>query len=62
MQALTVVRRQAGKMGKMIAQMLEFTRLEMKSDRYTKASLNFSELITLTFNTFMKKIFNWNAM
>jgi len=47
-QALTVVRRQAGKMGKMIAQMLEFTRLEMKSDRYTKAPLNFSELITLT--------------
>lgn len=35
-------------MGRMIAQMLAFTRLEMKSDRYTKAPLNFSELIMLT--------------
>ena len=47
-QALTVVRRQADKMNKMISQMLEFTRLETNSDRYEKNKVDFSELIKLT--------------
>jgi signal transduction histidine kinase len=46
-EALKVISRQTDKMGKMISDMLDFTRLETKSDRYAKTDVNFSELVEL---------------
>ncbi len=45
--ALRVISRQTDKMSKMISDMLDFTRLETKSDRYAKTEVNFSELVEL---------------
>ncbi len=46
-EALKVISRQTDKMSKMISDMLDFTRLETKSDRYAKTEVNFSELVEL---------------
>ena len=46
-EALKVISHQTDKMGKMISDMLDFTRLETKSDRYAKTDVNFSELVEL---------------
>ncbi len=47
-EALMVISRQTEKMSKMISDMLDFTRLETKSDRYGKTAVDFSELVKLT--------------
>lgn len=44
-EALELINRQATKMNKLINDMLDFTRLEMKSEKYTKQHFNLSELI-----------------
>ena len=44
-EALEVIQRQGRKMSKLINDMLDFTRLELKSDRYSVENINFSELV-----------------
>ncbi|NCB91178.1 MAG: HAMP domain-containing protein [Clostridia bacterium] len=44
--ALYVIKRQGGKMNRMIEDMLSFIRLERKSDSFIKESLNLSSLVT----------------
>lgn len=46
-EALRVISRQTDKISKMISDMLDFTRLETKSDRYVKTEVDFSELVHL---------------
>ncbi len=45
-EALTVIRRQSKKMSKLISDMLDVTRLEMNSDRYTLEDIDLSELVS----------------
>lgn len=44
--ALTIVQRQGQKMAKLINDMLDFTRLELKSDRYLKEQLDLTKLVS----------------
>lgn len=44
--ALRVIQRQSRKMSKLINDMLDFTRLEMKSNRYLKETIHMTELVT----------------
>ncbi len=44
-EALTTIRRQSKKLSKLIADMLDFTRLETNTARYEKEELSFSELV-----------------
>lgn len=44
--ALTIVQRQGRKMAKLINDMLDFTRLELKSDRYSKEQLDLTKLVS----------------
>ena len=47
-QALEVISRQGGKMSKMIRDMLDFVRLEIRADSYTRSRVNMTELVTST--------------
>ncbi len=44
-EALTVIQRQGGKMTRLINDMLDFTRLELKSEKYAKSEIDLSELV-----------------
>ncbi len=44
--ALTIVQRQGQKMAKLINDMLDFTRLELKPDRYSKEQLDLTKLVS----------------
>ncbi len=44
-EALTVIQRQGDKMNKLIGDLLDFTRLELKADRYAKEELDLSRLV-----------------
>lgn len=45
--AMKVISRQTEKMSRMISDMLDFTRLETKSDRYVKSEVSLSELVLM---------------
>ena len=47
-QALVVISRQGGKMSKMIRDMLDFVRLEIRADSYTRSQVNMTGLVTST--------------
>lgn len=44
-ESLEVIQRQGGKMSKMITQMLEFSRIERRSEKYPVEELDFSDLV-----------------
>lgn len=44
--ALRIIKRQSGKMSRLIGDMLDFIRLERKTDSYTRETVDFSELVT----------------
>ncbi|MCC8059236.1 MAG: HAMP domain-containing histidine kinase [Clostridiales bacterium] len=44
-EALEVIQRQSRKMNRLISSLLDFTRLELQPERYTKENLDFSQLV-----------------
>lgn len=44
--ALRVIQRQSGKMTRLISDMLDFTRLEMRTESYVREAVNLTELVT----------------
>ncbi|MCD8003966.1 MAG: HAMP domain-containing histidine kinase [Clostridia bacterium] len=47
-EALSVIERQGKKMSRLINDMLDFARLELKTDKYTKTVVDFTELVSST--------------